>query len=182
VSLSNIKVILPDGAFEIIDNDLVQLQNDYRPSSGQAGKVEQEAGHVEKELVKVGKEVNGAIEHSAVEGRSKSGRTVDETMKDYVYIWTDLIPGVFIVVPLILHVNLSALNLSNTQNIISTQQTVAPILSTVGLSLSLLATKAWSGVKAFETWIAAQLAKRIRLRRCALSSIREQRAGLKVQP
>ena len=34
-----------------------------------------------------------------------------------------------------------------------------------GLSLSLLATKAWSGMKAFELWAAVQLARYSQLRR-----------------
>jgi len=95
-NLSKIKAILPDGAFEMIDNDLGQLQNHYHGLRGPAGKVEKDAELVEKELDNAGKETEGAVEHAF--GKPGSSGTPDETMKDYISIWTDLILGTISVI------------------------------------------------------------------------------------
>jgi hypothetical protein len=77
---------------------------------------------------------------------------------------------IFFAVPYAFNVNLSTLTLSVGKDLVSTLSTVVSILATVGLSLSLLVTKAWNSLKAFEPLIAVQLAKQRKLRRIQESS------------
>lgn len=68
--------------------------------------------------------------------------------------------GIFYVLTHAFNIDLSTLALSNGKDLVSTLSTVLSILAAVGLSLSLVAQKAWSSVKSFEPWIAVWLANR----------------------
>jgi hypothetical protein len=62
-------------------------------------------------------------------------------------------------------IDLTGLSMYTGQNLISSVQTITTTLAAAGLSLSLLATKAWAWLQAFEREATYYLAKRVWLRK-----------------
>lgn len=171
-NLSEMKNVLPDGAYEIIDSDLSRIQG------GQAGDV---VAELEKQFVSSGgkRALNEAIATwtdlmfgvATPEGiLSARGRGLAYSL--VVLVGLGLVLGIGLVIFLVLKVvanipgmDLSSLSLVSGNNFISTVETVSTTLTTVGLSFGLLVTKAWASLQAFERATLFFFAKMPRFRR-----------------
>jgi hypothetical protein len=172
-SLSKIRHVVPQGAFDVINNDIKKMIKknkspfgdpigDDKPLSDQQRKHLTEVVQVWADLML------GTL--AAKDALSKWGRTLLYLSVGGVGIVMFSIVGVviglvFLVVPILTGTSAAGLSLATMKDLISSISTLVTTLSAVGLSLSLLATKAWSGVKAFEPWAAVQLARWPRVRK-----------------
>lgn len=171
-NLFEMKNVLPDGAYDVIDSDLSRIQG------GQQGGVFAE---LEKQ-VETSPGKRALYEEIATwtdlmfgvatpEGiLSARGRGLAYTL--VVVVGLGLILGIGLAIFLVLKVvanipgmDLSSLSLSGGNNFISTVETVSTTLSTVGLSFGLLVTKAWASLQAFERATLLFFAKIPRFRR-----------------
>ncbi len=171
-NLAEMKNVLPDGAYDVVDSDLSRIQG------GQQGGV---VGELEKEVeMSAGKRaLNEEVATwtdlmfgvATPEGiLSARGRGLAHTL--VVAVGLGLILGIGLVIFLVLKVvanipgmDLSSLSLVSGNNFISTVETVSTTLTTVGLSFGLLVTKAWASLQAFEQATLLFFAKMPRFRR-----------------
>ena len=76
-----------------------------------------------------------------------------------------VIYGVYRVIQVLPGFSAQALNSLSLSNLSSVIQNLVPAVAALGLSASLLVTRAWNAVQAFEVWVAVQLARFLGLRR-----------------
>jgi hypothetical protein len=171
-SLSKIRQVVPQGAFDVINNDLKKMiKKNESPfgdpiSDDKSKQTKEQREKTEKQLTEVVQVwadlMLGTL--AAKDALSGRGRTLLYVSVGAVGLVLFSIVGmviglVFLAIPILTGTGAAGLSLSTMKDLISSISTLVTTLSAVGLSLLLLATKAWSGVKAFEPWAAVQLAR-----------------------
>jgi hypothetical protein len=166
IFLTNMKAILPPGAFDFIDDDLMGMRRAPHdlsvPPTGEADRALKQRIQVWSDLVfgtlAVGDALNGwggALVVLSIVGASLG----------LFLVVGGIIFGLFDVIRMLPGFNAQALNSLSLSNLSSIIQTAVPTIAAVGLSTSLLVTRAWDAVESFEVWVAVQLAKIPALRR-----------------
>lgn len=171
-NLSEMKNVLPDGAYDVIDSDLSRIQSGRQ--GGVLGELENQveasAGKsaLNQEIATWTDLMFGVATPEGI--LSAQGRGLAYTL--VVAVGLGLVLGIGVVIFLVLKVvanipgmDLSSLSLAGGNNFISTVETVSTTLTTVGLSFGLLVTKAWASLKAFEQATLLFFAKKPRFRR-----------------
>ncbi|HEV2390229.1 MAG TPA: hypothetical protein VGS04_05845 [Nitrososphaerales archaeon] len=171
-NLGEMKNVLPDGAYEVIDSDLgrlqaarqgdivAELENQVEAASGKRALNEEIATWTDLMF--------GVATPDGI--LSAQGRGLAYTL--VVVVGLGLILGIGLVIFLVLKVvanipgmDVPSLSLVSGNNFISTVETVSTTLTTVGLSFGLLVTKAWASLQAFERAALLFFAKMPRFRR-----------------
>jgi hypothetical protein len=162
-SLQGLKNALPHGVFSVISHDISDLAS--RPFADVAVRPAGKKRHARVWYVtKTWSElILGTI--TVRDALNQTGRTLYYAAVGGVAIGLFSVVGLvmvlpFLIVPAILNVPLSSLSLTTGKDLFTTIQTLVGTLSAVGLSISLLASKAWNGMKSFEPWMAVRLARR----------------------
>jgi hypothetical protein len=177
-NLCEMKNVLPDGAYEVIDSDLQRLEGSQQ--GGMVKELEKDvADGVERPFEKRLKESGGKTKPTLI-GQGFAKRSAGKRMLDEeIRTWTDLMFGmaapediltargtalahtfvvlvglglilgiglvILVVLTVVAHIpgmDISSLSLNSGKGFISSVETVSTTLTTVGLSLGLLVTKA----------------------------------------
>ncbi len=158
VFLANMKGVLPPGVFDFIDQDLGEMKSE----TGEGRKELKQRVQVWSDLVfgtlAVDDALNGWGRTLLVLSILGVGLTLFLLVGGVIY-------GVFGVIQLLPGFSAQALNSLSMSNLSSAIQNLVPAVAALGLSASLLVTRAWDAVQAFEVWVAVQLARFVRLRR-----------------
>jgi hypothetical protein len=158
IFLTNMKGVLPPGVFDFIDNDLDEMKNE----AGEGQRDLKQRVQVWSDLVfgtlTVGDALNGWGRTMLVLSIMGVGLTLFLLVGGVIY-------GVFRVIQVLPGFSAQALNSLSMSNLSSVIQNLVPAVAALGLSASLLVTRAWDAVQAFEVWVAVQLARFVRLRR-----------------
>jgi hypothetical protein len=170
-NLAEMKNVLPDGAYDVIDSDLSRIQGGQQGGVvGELEKVETSAGKraLNEEIATWTDLMFGVATPEGI--LSARGRGLAYTL--VVAVGLGLILGIGLVIFLVLKVvanipgmDLSSLSVVSGNNFISTVGTVSTTLTSVGLSFGLLVTKAWASLQAFERATLLFFAKMPRFRR-----------------
>ena len=164
-SLSKIRHVVPQGAFDVIDNDLKKMIKKNESPFGDLLAISDDKTKQEKQMTEVVQVwadlILGTL--AAKDALRRPGKTLLYMSVGAVGLVLFSIVGlvialVFLAIPILTGTGAAGLTLSTMKDLISSISTLVTTLSAVGLSLLLLATKAWNGVKAFEPWAAVQLA------------------------
>ena len=158
IFLTNMKGVLLPGVFDFIDHDLDEMKNE---TGGGERELKQRI-QVWSDLVFGTLAVDDALNDW---GRTLLILSILGVGLTLFLLVGGVIYGVFMVIQALPGFSAQALNSLSMSNLSSVIQNLVPAVASVGLSATLLVTKAWDGVKAFEVWVAVQLARFSRLRR-----------------
>ncbi|MGH9918424.1 MAG: hypothetical protein ACRD6W_06110 [Nitrososphaerales archaeon] len=158
IFLTNMKGVLPPGVFDFIDHDLDEMGGE----KGEGKRELKQRIQVWSDLVfgtlSVDDALNGWGRVMLVLSILGVGLTLFLLVGGVIY-------GVFRVIQVLPGFSTQALNSLSMSNLSSVIQNLVPAVAALGLSASLLVTRAWNAVQAFEVWVAVELARFLGLRR-----------------
>ncbi|MDA4116384.1 MAG: hypothetical protein OK442_07510 [Thaumarchaeota archaeon] len=157
VFLENMKGVLQPGVFDFIDNDLDEVKDDAEGERDLKQRIQ-----IWSDLVFGTLSVDDALNGS---GRALVVLSILGVGLTLFLLVGGIIYGVFKVIQVLPGFSPQALNSLSMSNLSSVIQNLVPAVAALGLSTSLLVTRAWDAVQAFEVWVAVQLARFVRLRR-----------------
>jgi hypothetical protein len=176
--LSEMRNALPGGAYEVIHYDLEKYAVSSRKGRRAQGEKEEEGRGREggaKEIDELRQRIQTWADLICGTSTPRSILTLLGSSLLYgsvalagilvSLLVAAVIIAVFTGVAHIPGIDLTGLSMYTGQNLISSAQTVTTTLAAAGLSLTLLATKAWAWLQAFERETTYSLAKRVRLRK-----------------
>jgi len=158
IFLTNMKGVLPPGAFDFIDNDLDEMKN----ATGEGKRELKQRIQVWSDLVFGTLAVDDALNGW---GRTLLALSILGVGLTLFLLVGGVIYGVFRVIQVLPGFSAQALNSLSMSNLSSVIQNLVPAVAAIGLSASFLVTRAWDAVQAFEVWVAVQLARFLSLRR-----------------
>lgn len=158
IFLTNMKGVLPPGVFDFIDHDLDEIKS----AAGEGKRDLKHMIQVWSDLVFGTLSVDDALNGT---GRTLLVLSILGVGLTLFLLVGGIIYGVFKVIQILPGFSAQALNSLSTSNLSSIIQNLVPAVAALGLSASLLVTRAWDAVQAFEVWVAVQLARSFRLRR-----------------
>ena len=148
----------PAGVFDFIDHDLDEIKS----AAGEGKRDLKHMIQVWSDLVFGTLSVDDALNGT---GRTLLVLSILGVGLTLFLLVGGIIYGVFKVIQILPGFSAQALNSLSTSNLSSIIQNLVPAVAALGLSASLLVTRAWDAVQAFEVWVAVQLARSFRLRR-----------------
>jgi hypothetical protein len=158
IFLTNMKGVLPPGVFDFIDHDLDEMKNE----TGEGKRDLKQRVQVWSDLVFGTLSVDDALSGW---GRTVLVLSIMGVGLTLFLLVGGVIYGVFRVIQVLPGFSAQALNSLSMSNLSSVIQNLVPAVAALGLSASLLVTRAWDAVQSFEVWVAVQLARFVRLRR-----------------
>ena len=158
IFLTNMKGVLPPGVFDFIDHDLDAMKDE----AGEGKRELKQRIQVWSDLVFGTLKVDDALSGW---GRTVLVLSILGVGLTLFLLVGGVIYGVFRVIQVLPGFSAQALNSLSMSNLSSVIQNLVPAVAALGLSASLLVTRAWDAVQAFEVWVAVQLARSVRLRR-----------------
>lgn len=159
IFLSNLKSVLPPGAFDVIDGDLEEMK-ESRPD---------ESDTALKRRIQVWSDlVFGTI--SVYDSLNKVGTAVLSALLVLAGLAIVLLAGgvivaVYDVIQSLPGFNSQALSSLSLSNLTPILKNVVPAIASIGVSISLFATRAWDAFQAFDLWVAVKLARLQSLRK-----------------
>jgi hypothetical protein len=158
VFLTNMKGVLPPGVFDFVDHDLDEMRDEKKEGDKELKQSVQVWSDLVFGTLSVGDALNGWGRTVLVLSILGVGLTLFLLVGGVIY-------GVYRVIQALPGFSAQALNSLSMSNLSSVIQNLVPAVAALGLSASLLVTRAWDAVQAFEVWVAVQLARFIGLRR-----------------
>ena len=158
IFLTNMKGVLAPGVFDFIDHDLDEMKDE----TGEGKRELKQRIQVWSDLVfgtlAVDDALNGWGRTILVLSILGVGLTLFLLVGGVIY-------GVFRVIQVLPGFSAQALNSLSMSNLSSVMQNLVPAVAALGLSTSLLVTRAWDAVQTLEVWVAVQLGRFLGLRR-----------------
>jgi len=158
IFLTNLKGVLPPGVFDFIDHDLDGMKNDTDEGKKELKQRIQVWSDLVFGTLAVEDALNGWGRALLVLSILGVGLTLFLLVGGAIY-------GVFRVIQVLPGFSARALDSLSMSNLSSVIQNLVPAVAALGLSASLLVTRAWDAVQAFEVWVAVELARFGSLRR-----------------